>query len=115
MYRTMYKPALAAVLALLMQAAAAQTPPAQPEAPNKAVNAPGQNNSDKPVKGANSFTEDQAKRRIQSAGYEGVSELKKDDDGVWRGKAMRGRSQFEASVDYQGNVSGRFLQNMPPQ
>jgi hypothetical protein len=109
----MYKPALAVVFILLMHATAAQTPPVQPEAPNKAVNAAGQNNSDKAVKGANSFTEGQAKRRIQEAGYEGVSELKKDDDGVWRAKAMRGRSRFEASVDYQGNVNGRFLESLP--
>lgn len=109
----MYRPALAAILILLMHATAAQTPPAQPEAPNKAINATGENNSDKPVKGANSFTEDQAKRRIEEAGYQAVSELKKGDDGVWRGKAMRGRSRFEASLDYQGNVSGRFLENLP--
>jgi hypothetical protein len=107
-----YKPVLAAALIMLMRAAAAQPPP-QPEAPNNAINATGQNNSDKPLKGANSFTEDQAKRRIQDAGYEGVSEMKKGDDGVWRGKAMRGRSRFEASVDYEGNVSARFLDNLP--
>src|SRR5215204_3849108 len=38
-------------------------------------------------KGANSFTEGQAKSRLEGAGLMNVTDLKKDDDGVWRGKA----------------------------
>jgi hypothetical protein len=109
----MHRLALAMLLLLLTPVVLAQTPPAQPQNSNSAVNLGGQKNSDKPVKGANSFTEEQAKRRMQESGYEGVSELKKGDDGVWRAKALRGRTQFEVSVDYQGNVNGRFLENLP--
>ena len=41
-----------------------------------------------PLKGANSFTEDQAKDRAMARGYTSVSDLKKDGDGIWRGNAM---------------------------
>jgi hypothetical protein len=50
---------------------------------------------------------------MQQAGYEGVSEVRKSDDGVWRAKGLRGRGRFEVSVDYQGNVSARSLDDLP--
>ena len=34
------------------------------------------------------------KAPIEDAGYTNVSELKKDDNGVWRGKASKGGSQL---------------------
>ena len=83
----------------------AQNPPAVDRPNNSAVNSSGQNNSDKPVAGANSFTEGQAKSKIEGAGYTNVTELKKDDNGVWRGKASRGGSSANVSVDFQGNVN----------
>ena len=43
--------------------------------------------------GANSFTEGQARSRIEEAGFTGVSELRKDDQGIWRGRATRGGQQ----------------------
>ena len=102
-----YKFATSAVLAVLVLsggAAFAQTP-AQPGPGTNAVNSPGQNNSDKPVEGRNSFTEDQAKGRIEAAGYTDVSDLKKDDAGVWRGKGSKGGSVKDVSLDFQGNVN----------
>ena len=57
----------------------AQNPPAQPGPNNNAVNSSGQNNSNAPVAGRNSFTEGQAKSKIEGAGYTNVGELKKDD------------------------------------
>jgi hypothetical protein len=72
---------------------------------NSAINSSGQNNSNKPVAGANSFTEGQAKSKIEEAGYSSVTELKKDDNGVWRGKASKGGSSADVSVDFQGNVN----------
>ncbi|MDX8451169.1 DUF4142 domain-containing protein [Mesorhizobium sp. VK9D] len=44
-----------------------------------------QSNASAPVPGANSFTEAQAKSRIQDAGFANVSALTKDDQGIWRG------------------------------
>ncbi len=86
-------------------AASAQNPPAKSGPNNNAVNSPGQNNSDRPVAGRNSFTEAHAKSKIEDAGYTTVTELKKDDNGVWRGKASKGGSATAVSVDFQGNVN----------
>ena len=90
---------------LAATAAAAQTPPAQSGPGNNAVNSSGQNNSNAPVAGRNSFTEGQAKSKIEGAGFSNVTELKKDDNGVWRGKASKGGTSSSVSVDFQGNVN----------
>ena len=57
-----------------------------------------------PVAGANSFTEGQAQSRIEGAGFTQVTGLKKDDQGVWRGSAMKDGKQTTVSVDFRGNV-----------
>ena len=86
-------------------AASAQTPAAKSGPNNNAVNSAGQNNSNAPVAGRNSFTEGEAKSAIEKAGYTNVTELKKDDNGVWRGKASKGGSSTPVSLDFQGNVN----------
>ena len=91
-------------LALTSGAAMAQTPPANDGPNNRAINTPNTNNPGAPVAGANSFTEGQAKSRIESGGYTNVSGLKKDDSGVWRGKASKGGKSMDVSLDFQGNV-----------
>jgi hypothetical protein len=85
--------------------AASAQQPAKPGPNNNAVNSPGQNNSNAPVAGRNSFTEGQAKSKIEEAGYTKITDLKKDDNGVWRGKASKGGSSTSVSVDFQGNVN----------
>ena len=90
---------------LAMTTALAQNPPAQSGPGNNAVNSAGQNNAAAPVAGANSFTEGQAKSKIEDAGFTNVTELKKDDNGVWRGKASKGGAATAVSVDFQGNVN----------
>jgi putative membrane protein len=57
-----------------------------------------------PLKGANSFTENQAKDRIAAAGFSDVSALTKDDDGIWRGTANKDGKSVKVAVDYKGNV-----------
>jgi len=57
-----------------------------------------------PLSGANSFTEDQAKDRIQAAGFSDVSKLTKDDQGIWRGQASKGGKNTTVALDYKGNV-----------
>jgi hypothetical protein len=47
----------------------AQNPAAQPGPSNNAVNSAGQNNSNAPVAARNSFTEGQAKSKIEGAGF----------------------------------------------
>lgn len=54
--------------------------------------------------GANSFTESQAKGRIEEAGYSGVSALKKDDMGIWRGTASKNGQNVPVGLDFKGNV-----------
>lgn len=58
-----------------------------------------------PLPGANSFTEDQAKSRLEANGYSGVSGLKKDDNGVWKGLATHSGAKVNVSVDYRGNIT----------
>lgn len=57
-----------------------------------------------PLKGANSFTEAQAKNRAMAEGLIDVGALAKDGDGIWRGTAKRGDKQVSVAVDYKGNV-----------
>jgi hypothetical protein len=58
-----------------------------------------------PLKGANSFTEGQARDRAVAQGFDNVKDLKKDSDGIWRGSATQdGGKQVEIAVDYRGNV-----------
>ena len=59
-----------------------------------------------PLKGANSFTEAQAKDRAVGAGFTDVSGLTKDGDGIWRGTAMMTGKKVNLAVDYKGNVVG---------
>ena len=87
--------------------ASAQNPPAQSGPNNSAVNSPGQNNSNAPVAGRNSFTEGQAKSKIEDAGYTNVTELRKDDNGVWRGQATKDGKTLSVALDYQGNVTSQ--------
>jgi hypothetical protein len=57
-----------------------------------------------PLKGANSFTEGQAKDRALSHGLSDVGALKKDGDGIWRGPATQDGKSVEVAVDFKGNV-----------
>jgi len=36
-----------------------------------------------------------------------VSELRKDDQGVWRGKATKDGKSVAVSLDFQGNVTAQ--------
>jgi opacity protein-like surface antigen len=107
MRKTLTIAAVSIGLACGSAAAQDQRPPAQSRPNNPAVNTNSGNNANQPVAGANSFTEGQAKSRIESNGYSNVSDLKKDDSGVWRGKAMKDGKSVNVSVDFQGNVLTR--------
>ena len=102
----------AALVAIAIPAWAQQSPsarpPANPDANTPAVNTPNSPpNPGAPAAGANSFTESQAKSRIESNGFSQVSDLKKDDSGVWRGKATKGGKTMNVTLDFQGNVVGQ--------
>ena len=57
-----------------------------------------------PTAGANSFTEGQAKSRIESQGFTNVSGLIKDDRGIWRGNATKDGRNVSVSLDFHGDV-----------
>jgi len=97
---------ISAALAFVACGALAQTPPAKDGPQNSAVNTQNSSNRmvDAPVKGANSFTRGEAKSRIEKMGFADVKDLKKDDHGVWRGRATKAGKQVDVSLDYQGNV-----------
>jgi hypothetical protein len=98
------KIAVAVAFAMVASTALAQQP-ARDAPGNNAINSSGQNNSNAPVAGANSFTEGQAKSRIEQAGFGQVTGLKKDDKGVWRAKAVKNGTSHNVSIDFQGNVN----------
>lgn len=95
----MKKLILAAFIAVAPAAALAQT---ATTSPMPAPTAPADANA--PLPGANSFTEGQAKSRLEASGYSSVMDLKKDDMGVWRGRAMINGQQTGVTVDYRGNI-----------
>jgi hypothetical protein len=81
-------------------------PAANHDGPNNpAVKTTEGNNPGAPVAGANSFTEGQAKARIEARGYGNVTGLAKDTNGFWRGKAMKDGKAVNVTLDYQGNVT----------
>ena len=70
---------------------------------NQAVATTGAN-APQPAKGANSFSDGEARRRIESSGYSTVADLKKDDDGVWHGSATKEGAKVGVWLDYKGNI-----------
>jgi opacity protein-like surface antigen len=94
------------VLALAAGGAMAQNPPAQNGPQNSAINKSDSTNRQvtAPVQGRSSFTEGEAKSRIEKKGLTDVGQLTKDNDGVWRGRAIKDGNRVDVSVDYQGNV-----------
>ena len=61
-----------------------------------------------PAKGANSFTENEARHRMEAKGYSNISGLSKDPDGVWVGKAEKNGKTTTVWLDYKGNVGERM-------
>ncbi len=95
-------------------------PPAQNGPQNSAINKSDSTNRQvtAPVQGHNSFTEGEAKSRIEKRGFTNVSQLANNPDGVWRGQAMKDGNQVDVSVDYQGNVvigTGAGTTGAPPE
>ncbi|MDE3814767.1 PepSY domain-containing protein [Sinorhizobium meliloti] len=90
-------------VAVLLSAAAAPAF-AQTVGNTPAIATPDTQNPTAPVPGKNSFTEDQARERMQEAGYTDVKELKLDDKGIWRATAMKDGKSVSVTLDFQGNV-----------
>jgi hypothetical protein len=94
----------AALLSASAVCAFAQTAPtANSDATTPAIATPQPRNATAPVEGANSFTEAQAKKRIEEAGFS-VTDLKKDDNGIWMATGVKDGKSVSVALDYQGNV-----------
>ena len=64
--------------------------------------------------GANSFTEGQARSRLEDAGFTNVQNLHKDDNGLWRGRAMHNGSNTDVALDFRGHIaSGPAVAALP--
>jgi len=50
-------------------------------------------------------SDSKARRAIEFDGYKNVRDLVQGPDGVWRGRALRGRTEIAVRVDASGNVS----------
>lgn len=95
---------IAAVL-LSTSAAFAQSETPKTSQTTPAVSTSGEQNPGAPVAGKNSFTEAQAKSRIEEAGYTDVSGLKLDDQDVWRGMGTKDGKHGSVALDFQGNIT----------
>jgi putative membrane protein len=72
---------------------------------NSAVKKSHSVSADSPSRGANSFTEGEARGHIEHAGFTQVSSLSKDKDGIWRGTAMKDGHRVSVAVDFKGDVT----------
>lgn len=93
-----------AALLLSTSVASAQTEAPTTSQTTPAVSTSGETNPGAPVAGKNSFTEAQAKSRLEEAGYAEVSDLKLDDQGVWRAMGTKDGKHGKVSLDFQGNI-----------
>ena len=96
MYRLKTAALAAAISIAVVGLVSAQTTPTSPPASSPPAAAP--------MPGANSFTEAQAKERMEKAGFTQVMSLKKDDQGIWRASGMKGDKKVNVALDFQGNV-----------
>lgn len=88
--------------ALVAAPALAQTAPAKNNAAIKHAHTVDDGSS---RRGANSFTQAQAREHIAKSGFTDVSALTKDQHGVWRGTGKQGGHTLHVGLDFKGNVS----------
>jgi hypothetical protein len=102
-----FVPGIAAAAVLfggMTVARAAQSDTAAASGNNNQAVATTSANAPSPAQGANSFTMAQAKSRLEQQGFSNVSDLNKDSNGVWHGKAQKNGSSDTVWLDYKGNV-----------
>jgi putative membrane protein len=88
--------------AIVAAPAVAQTAPAKNNAAIKSAHTVDDGGS---RRGANSFTQAQARDHIAKSGFSNVSALTKDQHGVWRGTARHGGKTVHVGLDFKGNVA----------
>ncbi len=90
-------------------AAQMQTAPApDANAPqNPAMKSPDDASQAPLAKGQNSFTKDEARDRLQKAGYSDVEGLTLDPDGLWQATAQKNGQSVHVALDYKGDVASQ--------
>lgn len=78
-------------------------PATKPERP--AIATPDNKAPTAPVPGEHSFTEGQAKQRIEEKGYIDVTGLSMGGDGIWTASAKKDGKAVEVNLDFQGNIT----------
>lgn len=58
-------------------------------------------------KGTSSYSQAQARARMEAMGFLAIDELRLDGKGVWRGVATSGARRVDVSLDNQGKVAAR--------
>lgn len=92
-------------MAFVSVAYAQETQPNSTDPETPAVTTPNAENPTAPVAGKNSFTEAQAKKRLEDNGYTNVGDLELGDDGIWRASAQKNGVPASVTLDYQGNIT----------
>lgn len=59
------------------------------------------------VSRANSYTQAQVEDLLRGAGFTAIRNIRKDDDGIWRGSAELRGQPVEFGVDYRGSIAAR--------
>jgi hypothetical protein len=75
--------------------------------PNMALRSPSQVGTGPLAQGQNSFTRDEARSRIEQAGYTQVAGLIQDAEGLWHARAIRDGRPVNVALDYKGDVAPR--------
>jgi hypothetical protein len=73
--------------------------------PNAPLKSPDQMGPGPLAQGQNSFTRDQARSRIEQAGYSRVAGLIQDAQGLWHARATRDGRPVNVALDYKGDVA----------
>lgn len=88
--------AITATATMAQQPLPAPAPPAATPSPQTEENAP--------LPGVPSFSEEQARSRLEANGYSDVDNLTMDAEGVWKASATHAGAKVEVLLDYRGNI-----------
>lgn len=55
--------------------------------------------------GANSYTEGQARGRLEEHGFSAITNLRRDDNGLWRATASRSGTASDVAMDFRGRIA----------
>ena len=103
---------LGGLTASLAIPAIAQTQITPGATPDRLPSAPSQTRNDDVIvaasvleAGANSYTEGQFSSRLEANGFTAIGNMRKDDNGFWRGTATHGGTSGDVAMDFRGRIA----------